>query len=214
MGKSLPWEVWDTVVMLAIRPAQPGDAEAIWAVLEPVIRGGETYALPREMSRADALAYWFSRSHEVFVAEAEGQVIGTYFLRPNQSGGGSHVSNCGYVTAQAASGKGVATAMCSHSLDYARARGFRAMQFNFLVSTNDHFEIVGRLPGAFLLPVFGYVDAYVMYREFVAGLGLVCPTSDSGAGLESPAQTESLPHIGLVTLKCPKSRAGLKPRAD
>jgi ribosomal protein S18 acetylase RimI-like enzyme len=89
-------------------------------------------------------------------------------------GGGSHVANCGYITAAAESGKGVASAMCSHSLDHAARRGFRAMQFNFVVSTNDRavrlwqrfgFEIVGRLPGAFLHPVNGYVDAYVMYRE-------------------------------------------------
>jgi L-amino acid N-acyltransferase YncA len=160
--------------MLKIRPAEPRDSEAIWAILEPVVRGGETYALPRDMSRADAIAYWFASSQEVFVAESDGQVIGTYYLRPNQLGGGSHVANCGYMTAVTASGKGVATAMCSHSLEHAGGRGFQAMQFNFVVSTNDsavrlwqrfNFDIVGRVPGAFLHPVHGYVDAYVMYRK-------------------------------------------------
>jgi GNAT superfamily N-acetyltransferase len=159
--------------MVTIRPAGTADADAIWAILEPVLRAGETYALPRDVSRADALAFWFAESHEVFVAESDGQVSGTYFLRPNQSGGGAHVANCGYVTAPAASGKGVASAMCGHSLDRARSRGFRAMQFNFVVSVNDRavrlwerfgFDIVGRLPGAFLHPVQGYVDVYVMYR--------------------------------------------------
>ena len=159
--------------MLTIRLAGPGDTAAVWTILEPVIRDGETYALPREMSREDALTYWFAPHHEVFVAESDGQVVGTYFLRPNQLGGGSHVANCGYMTAPAASGKGVARAMCAHSLDRARSRGFRAMQFNFVVSTNEravrlwqHFEfaIAGRLQGAFLHPVHGYVDAYVMYR--------------------------------------------------
>jgi len=166
--------IGDTAFMLSIRSAKPADAEAIWSILEPVIRQGETYALPRDLSRADAIAYWFAKSHEVFVAESGGQVIGTYFLQPNQLGGGSHVSNCGYITSPAASGKGVATAMCSHSLDHARNRGFRAMQFNFVVSVNDRavrlwqrfdFDIVGRLPEAFLHPVQGYVDAYVMYRK-------------------------------------------------
>lgn len=161
-------------VMLIIRPATPGDAEAIWAILEPVIRSGETYTLPRDLSRSDALAYWFSSSHEVFVAESEAEVLGTYYLRPNQLGGGSHVSNCGYITASNASGKGLATAMCSHSLNHARNRGFRAMQFNFVVSTNDRavrlwqrfdFDIVGRIPDAFLHPIHGYVDAYVMHRK-------------------------------------------------
>ena len=160
--------------MLTIRSAGPGDEEAIWAILEPVIRDGQTYALPRDMSRAEAIAYWFASRHEVFVAESGGRLIGTYYLHPNQLGGGSHVANCGYVIATAASGKGVASAMCSHSLERARERGFRAMQFNFVVSTNERavrlwqrfgFEIVGRLPGAFFHPEKGYVEAYVMYRE-------------------------------------------------
>ena len=160
--------------MLTIRAAGAADEDLIWAILEPVIRAGETYTLPREMSRADAIAFWFAARNEVFVAECDGQVIGTYFLRPNQLGGGSHVANCGYITAATSSGKGVASAMCSHSLQHAAGRGFRAMQFNFVVSTNEravrlwqrfHFEIVGRLPGAFLHPLHGYVDAYVMYRS-------------------------------------------------
>lgn len=160
--------------MLKIRSAEPADEDAIWAILEPVIRAGETYTLPRDMSRADAIAYWFAARNDVFVADSDGQVIGTYFMRPNQPGGGSHVANCGYMTAVDATGKGIASAMCSHSLEYARKRGFRAMQFNFVVSTNERavrlwqrfqFEIVGRLPGAFLHPLRGYVDAYVMYRE-------------------------------------------------
>jgi len=142
-------------------------------MLEPVIRAGDTYTLPQSMSRAQALAYWFSDAHEVFVAEDEGAAAGTYFLHPNQMGGGSHVANCGYITAPAAFGRGVGRAMCMHSLDYAKHRGYRAMQFNFVVSTNDRavrlwkncgFEIVGRLPEAFLHPQLGYVEAYVMYR--------------------------------------------------
>ncbi len=161
--------------MLRIRSAEPSDQDAIWGILEPVIREGETYALPRDMPRAEAIGYWFASMNEVFVAESDGQVVGTYYLRPNQLGGGSHVANCGYMTAAAAMGKGVASAMCAHSLDHARERGFRAMQFNLVVSTNERavslwrrfeFEIVGRLPGAFLHPHLGYVDALVMYRHF------------------------------------------------
>ncbi|HVY93842.1 MAG TPA: GNAT family N-acetyltransferase [Bryobacteraceae bacterium] len=160
--------------MLTIRPAEPVDQRAIWAILEPVIRAGETYPLPRDMSRADALGYWLDGSNETFVADSDGEIIGTYYLRPNQLGGGSHVANCGYMTAPAAAGKGVASTMCSHSIEHARKRGFRAMQFNFVVSTNDravrlwqrfNFDIVGRLPGAFRHPAQGYVDAYVMYRK-------------------------------------------------
>jgi GNAT superfamily N-acetyltransferase len=159
--------------MLVIRPALPSDSDALWSILEPILRAGETYALPRDITRDAAFSFWFSPAHEVFVALDDGRIVGTYFLRPNQNGGGSHVANCGYMTAPAASGRGVARAMCAHSLDHARNRGFRAMQFNFVVSTNARavrlwqslgFEIVGRLPAAFLHPIAGYTDAYVMYR--------------------------------------------------
>jgi L-amino acid N-acyltransferase YncA len=157
-----------------IRVASAKDADSIWAILEPTIRAGETYTLPTEMSRQEALAYWMSREHEVFVAEEDGHLLGTYFLQANQRGGGSHVANCGYITAVGASGRGVARAMCAHSLDHARTRGFKAMQFNFVVSSNERavrlwqsfeFEIVGRLPGAFRHPTLGLVDALVMYRS-------------------------------------------------
>jgi ribosomal protein S18 acetylase RimI-like enzyme len=156
-----------------IRPATDGDADAIWAIMEPIIRAGETYTLPRDMDKEAALAYWFLPEREVFVAEDSGEIVGTYCLQANQKGGGAHVANCGYMTAASATGRGVARAMCSHSLDRARERGFRAMQFNFVVSTNERavrlwqsfgFEIVGRLPEAFQHPTHGYVDTYVMYR--------------------------------------------------
>lgn len=158
---------------MRVRPAQTHDDDAIWDIIGPTIRAGETYVLPRDMSRADALAYWRSPAHEVFVAEAQGKVVGTYYLRANQLGGGAHVANCGYMTAPSASGRGVARAMCTHSLAHARARGFRAMQFNFVVASNARavalwqrfgFEIVGRLPQAFAHPRLGLVDALVMYR--------------------------------------------------
>jgi ribosomal protein S18 acetylase RimI-like enzyme len=160
--------------MLTVRSAETSDADAIWSILEPVIRAGETYTLPRELSREDALAYWFSNGHEVFVAEEDGVVLGTYYLRANQKGGGSHVANCGYMTASTAMGKGVARTMCEHSLERARSRGFKTMQFNFVVTSNERavrlwqsygFTIMGRLPKAFLHPQLGYVDAFVMYRE-------------------------------------------------
>jgi len=149
------------------------DADAVWRILEPMVRAGETYPLPRDMSKEDMLSYWTGADHEVFVAEEDGEVVGTYFLKANQKGGGAHVANCGYVTAAAAQGRGIARMMCSHSLEHAKTRGFRAMQFNFVVATNENavrlwqscgFEIVGRLPGVFSHPRLGYVDALVMYR--------------------------------------------------
>jgi GNAT superfamily N-acetyltransferase len=160
--------------MLNIRVAVESDHRAIWAILQPSIRAGETYALPRDMSEADALAYWCAASNEVFVAEETDAILGTYILRANQAGGGAHVANCGYVTAADAQGRGVARLMLEHSLTQARTRGFRSMQFNFVVSTNERavrtwerngFQIVGRLPGAFDHPKLGYVDALVMSRH-------------------------------------------------
>jgi ribosomal protein S18 acetylase RimI-like enzyme len=156
-----------------IRSAAPRDCIAIWAIIGPVIRAGETYALPRDMSETDALAYWMGADRETFVAEDGGRIVGTYYLRPNQAGGGGHVANCGYMTDAHATGRGIARAMCEHSLEHARGRGFRAMQFNFVVSSNERavklwqslgFATVGRLPDAFLHPVRGYVDALVMFR--------------------------------------------------
>lgn len=156
-----------------VRPATARDDDAIWSILEPILRAGETYALPRDWSRDDALAFWHAPGHDVFVADADGAILGTYFVHANQRGGGAHVANAGYATAPAAQGRGVARAMCAHSLDHARARGFRAMQFNFVIASNTRavalwqamgFAIVGTLPRAFAHPTLGDVDAYVMHR--------------------------------------------------
>ena len=160
-------------MLMLIRPATPADAAAIWAIIEPMIRAGETYTLDRDMGEGDALAYWLGTDKETFVAEDEGTILGTYYLRANQAGGGAHVANAGYVTGAAATGRGVARAMGLHSIDHAKARGFRAMQFNFVVSSNVRavglwrslgFEVVGRLPAAFEHPAEGFVDALVMFR--------------------------------------------------
>jgi ribosomal protein S18 acetylase RimI-like enzyme len=158
---------------MLIRPARLGDEAAVASIIMPVIRAGETYTLDLDMSERDGLAYWFSPEKETFVAEEDGKILGTYYLRPNQAGGGAHVCNCGYMTAAGAEGRGIARRMCEHSLEHAKARGFRAMQFNFVVSANERavalwrslgFEAVGRLPGAFRHPRLGDVDALVMFR--------------------------------------------------
>lgn len=160
--------------MMTIRAATETDADAIWAMLEPVIRAGDVYALPADLGREDALAYWFAPGNWVFVAELDGVIAGSYYLRTNQRGGGAHVCNCGYLTDPQQRGRGLARAMCLHSLDFGKTQGFRAMQFNFVVSTNAAavhlwrqcgFREAGRLPQAFLHPEMGYVDALVMWRE-------------------------------------------------
>ncbi|MEM7544929.1 MAG: GNAT family N-acetyltransferase [Pseudomonadota bacterium] len=160
--------------MLTIRSYDAEDEDALWSILEPVIRAGETYALPRNMQRAAAIAYWTGAPRDVLVAERGGAVLGTYFIRPNQPGGGDHVCNCGYATAEAAQGQGVARAMLAHSLERARAQGYAAMQYNFVITSNERavatwqkagFDTVGHLPGVFRHPRLGMVDALVMYRR-------------------------------------------------
>ena len=159
--------------MIEMRDATPEDGDAVWAMLEPVIRAGETYALPRDYSREEALGFWCAEFNEVILAFQDGAPLGTYILRPNQKGGGAHVANCAYVTAGAAQGRGVARAMLAHSLERARERGYRAMQFNFVIASNTRavalweshgFEIVGHQPDAFVLPGGKTVDALVMHR--------------------------------------------------
>ena len=159
--------------MTTIRIATTADASAIWFILKPVFRAGETYTIARDIDEADAIGYWCGRNHETFVAEDKGNILGTYYLRANQAGGGDHVANCGYMTSPQAQGRGIARLMLEHSLVRARERGFRAMQFNFVVSSNERavalwqrfgFEIVGRLPAAFAHPRLGLVEAVVMYR--------------------------------------------------
>lgn len=163
-----------TADVLVIRPCGPDDLDQVWSILEPVLRAGDTYALPDDWSREEALAFWTMPAHQVFVAEQDGQILGTYYLQANQKGGGSHVSNCGFVTASHAVGRGVARTMCSHALEQAKAQGFRAMQFNFVVASNSRavalwksfgFSVVGTLPEAFRHPMLGYVDALVMFKR-------------------------------------------------
>ena len=160
---------------LAIRPAVEADFDAVWDILRPVIAAGETLALPRDADRARAMAYWRAPGSSVFVAEREGNIVGSYYLRPNQSGGGAHVANAGYVVAATAGGRGVGRAMGLASIERARDAGFAAMQFNFVVASNVRavtlwqslgFDIVGRLPRAFVHPALGAVDALVMFLPF------------------------------------------------
>jgi len=157
-----------------IRRYEPTDASALWDMLCPVFRAGETYAVDPGISREAALAMWTEASHGCFVLIDGGGLLGSFYLKRNQEGGGSHVCNCGFVTAPQAEGRGIARAMLGEALARARASGFRAMQFNFVVETNTRaialwqshgFETVGRLPGAFDHPTEGMVDALVMYRR-------------------------------------------------
>jgi L-amino acid N-acyltransferase YncA len=160
---------------MKIRPATDADRDAIWNIFHDVVAGGDTYALDPNISREGALAYWFAPGTHTYVADQPAiGVAGTYILRPNQSGGGSHVANAGFMVSASARGQGLGRAMAEHCLSEARRLGFRAMQFNYVISTNTAairlwqdlgFEIVGTLASAFRHPDKGYVDVYVMYRS-------------------------------------------------
>ena len=161
--------------MTTIREFKQADWPKVWEILEPVFRAGDTYSFPADITEQEALRVWVELPAATFVAEGEqGQLLGSYYLKANQPGQGAHVCNCGYVVGAAARGKGIASAMCEHSQQEAIRMGFRAMQYNLVVSTNSGavrlwqkhgFAIVGTLPQAFLHPSGGYVDAFVMYKS-------------------------------------------------
>lgn len=160
--------------LMHIRAAQESDHDAIWQIFHAVIAGGDTYVFDPEMPRVEALAYWFRSDTETFVAEENGKVVGTYILRPNQPGLGAHIANAAFMVAPDTQGQGIGYAMAEACLTRARALGFRAMQFNFVVATNTGavrlweklgFRIVGTLPGAFRHRTHGFVDAHVMFRD-------------------------------------------------
>ena len=163
--------------MVTLRLFQPTDWASVWSILEPVFRAGETYPYSPNMTAAEARVAWIDQPSATFVAvNDDDKVLGTYYIKSNQSELGAHVANCGYVVAETARSQGVATAMCEHSQTEAIARGFKGMQYNLVISTNERavrlwqhlgFEIIGTLPKAFQHKKLGYVDAYVMYKWLV-----------------------------------------------
>jgi ribosomal protein S18 acetylase RimI-like enzyme len=179
---------------MTIRRFQPFDWPAVWPILHATFRAGDTYAFDPQSGEAEIRRAWVELPAATYVACADdGRMLGTYYIKENQPGLGSHVCNCGYVVAADAQGRGTATAMCEHSQREARAMGFRAMQFNLVVSTNTRairlwqrlgYDIVATLPGAFRHSRLGYVDALVMYKSLV--------------------DRESLPTLGLPKRRCPR----------
>jgi L-amino acid N-acyltransferase YncA len=160
---------------LLIRPAEPADHDAIWEIFHEVVSRGDSFVFDPNTSREEALAYWLQAGAHSFVATDEsGAVVGSYIVKANQTGLGSHVANAGFMVAQSAQHRGVGRALAEHCLDEARRLGFRAMQFNFVISTNRSavalweslgFAIVGTLPLAFRHRALGFVDVYVMFRS-------------------------------------------------
>jgi ribosomal protein S18 acetylase RimI-like enzyme len=158
---------------MKVREATPAEFGQIWPIFHEIVAAGETYAYARDTTKEQAFKLWMEAPRLTFVAEEDGRILGTYCIKTNQAGPGDHVCNCGYMVASAARGRGLATAMCEHSQEMAIQLGYKAMQFNFVVSTNEGavklwnklgFATVGRLPTAFNHPSKGYVDALVMYK--------------------------------------------------
>ena len=161
--------------MVKIRFFEESDWPDVWHIIEPVFRAGETYAFPRDISEEEAHKAWISSPKVTYVAvDQDCSIVGTYYIKPNQPGQGNHICNCGYVVSEQARGQGIASMMCEHSQREAVAQGFRAMQYNLVVSTNKvavrlwkrhGFEVIGTLPKAFRHPQLGFVDAFVMYKQ-------------------------------------------------
>ncbi|MFD2167615.1 GNAT family N-acetyltransferase [Thalassotalea euphylliae] len=158
---------------MQIREATSSDWDAIWPIFKEVVVAGETYAFDTDLTKAQGETIWLDTPRKTFVFEENGQILGTYYIKTNQAGNGNHVCNCGYMVSSIARGRGLATQLCEHSQHVAVSLGYKAMQFNFVASTNKGavklwtklgFNTVGTLPNAFNHPEHGYVDAFVMYK--------------------------------------------------
>ncbi len=156
-----------------IREANEVDFDSIWPIFYEIVSVGETYAYPQDITKEEAKKVWLQAPRKTFVFEEGNRILGTYYLKTNQAGPGSHVCNCGYMVSSKARGKGLATSMCEHSQQIALELGYKAMQFNFVACSNEGairlwgklgFDTVGRLPKAFKHPTQGYVDALVMFK--------------------------------------------------
>jgi L-amino acid N-acyltransferase YncA len=163
---------------MIIREATAEDFESIWPIFHEVVAAGDTYSYDPNISESEAFRQWMELPDRTYVAIEDDVVLGTYYLKTNHQGPGSHVCNCGYMVSGAARGKGLATGMCEHSQRIALDMGFKAMQFNLVVETNEvaarlwqklGFEIVGTIPKAFDHVQHGYVGAHVMFKWLAEG---------------------------------------------
>ena len=159
--------------MIEIRSAKSTDFDAIWKIFHQVVSQGDTYVFSPDITKEEAHSIWMAPSVKTYVACMKEVILGTYILKPNQPGLGSHVANAAFMVDPSAQGQGFGKRMGEHAIDEARRLGYKAMQFNFVVSTNTGavvlwqklgFKIAGTLPGVFQHRELGLVDAYVMHR--------------------------------------------------
>lgn len=159
---------------MIIREAGSNDHDGIWIIFEQVIKTGDTYAFDPESPKEDLPKFWFAPGMKVYLAEDDGKILGSYFIKPNQPGLGAHIANCGYMVHPEYRGRGIGKQLFDHSWSVAKQSGYKGMQFNLVVSTNhaavqlwqnSGFSIIGTVPKGFHHRELGYVDAYVMFRE-------------------------------------------------
>ena len=159
---------------MTIRESTLNDHDGIWEIFEHVIKPGDTYAFDPDSKREDLPKLWFAPGMKVYVAEENGKILGSYFIKPNQAGLGAHIANCGYMVRPEARGRGLGKQLFDHSWLVAKELDYKGMQFNFVVSTNRvavklwkklGFKIIGTIPKGFNHQQLGYVDAYIMFRE-------------------------------------------------
>jgi ribosomal protein S18 acetylase RimI-like enzyme len=160
--------------MLQFRRATTEDGEGIWKILQPINEKGDAFAYFPTTTQADMLAYWLAADKHIFVTLDEGEIVGTFWLRDNQPGRGSHIANAAYAVSNTSGSRGVGRAMGLFSLDAARSLGYKAMQFNLVVKTNEKavklwqsigFQIIGEIPEAFDHAELGLVNALIMYQK-------------------------------------------------
>lgn len=160
--------------MIKIRKATENDESQIWEIIKSVISTGDTYVFSPNSAKEKMLAFWCGADKQTYVAITEEKIVGTFFLKDNQPDLGSHIANAGYMVAPEAKGRRIGRQMAEFSIEESKRLGYRAMQFNFVVKSNENavrlwrnlgFEIVGEIPEAFQHAENGLTNALIMYRK-------------------------------------------------
>ncbi|KAF7786847.1 hypothetical protein PRUB_a3641 [Pseudoalteromonas rubra] len=156
-----------------IRIMTQNDFQHFWPTFKEIIEQQETYAFDPGMSQQQAYALWCENVDKAYVMVEEDEILGSYYLKANAMGPSNHICNCGYMVAPQARGKGVARTLCEHSQSEAIKLGYRAMQFNSVVASNQvavqlwqrlGYQIIGTIPKAYRHPSLGFVDSHIMYK--------------------------------------------------